>query len=115
MLKQRIITAAILIPVTILLVIYLPPFYFALATALVTLLAAWEWSALMQLPRISQRVAYLVLTLIIGYAVLYFPVIYLFALALAWWLLPALLVVSYPQVITYWRHPFVRGLLGLLR
>lgn len=114
MLKQRIITAAILIPVTVLLVIYLPPFYFALITALVTFAAAWEWSALMQLPRTSQRVAYLALMYIFGYGVLFIPVIYLLSLAFVWWIVAALLVVSYPQGQHYWRHPIVRGVMGIL-
>lgn len=114
MLKQRIITAAILIPITLLLVIYLPPQPFALVTLAVTLLAGWEWSALMQLQRTSQRVAYLALMLVCCYAVLFIPVIYLLSLAFVWWVLAMLLVMSYPQGADYWRHPAIRGAIGLV-
>jgi phosphatidate cytidylyltransferase len=114
MLKQRIITAAILIPITLLIVIYFPPLPFALVTLALVLGAAWEWSALMQLRRTSQRVAYLMLMLFCAYAVLFIPVVYLLSLAFVWWVLAALLVTSYPQGVSYWQHHFTRGAMGAL-
>ena len=46
MLKKRLITAAILLPLVILGILFLPAFYFMLASGLVFLAAAWEWTAL---------------------------------------------------------------------
>ncbi|MEQ1558357.1 MAG: phosphatidate cytidylyltransferase [Methyloglobulus sp.] len=46
MLKQRIITAAILVPLVILAVFKLPQDYFSLLFGLIILMAAWEWSYL---------------------------------------------------------------------
>ncbi len=68
----------------------------------------------MQLRRASQRIAYLILMYIIGYCSLFIPVIYLLSLAFLWWVLAALLVISYPQGKKYWQHPFVRGVMGIL-
>jgi len=114
MLKHRLITAAILISVTVLIVIFFPPLPFALVTLALTLAAAWEWSALSQLTRTSQRIAYLFAILFCCYAVLFVPVIYLLSMALIWWVLAALLVVSYPQAVSYWQHKITRSLMGIL-
>ena len=114
MLKQRIITAAILIPITLLILIYFPPMPFAIVTAALMIGAAWEWSALMQLTRNSQRFAYLALILVCCYAVLFVPVIYMLSIAFLWWVLAVLLVISYPNATNYWRHPIVRGAMGIL-
>lgn len=46
MLKKRLITAAILLPLVILGILFLHDFYFILAIGLVFLAAAWEWTAL---------------------------------------------------------------------
>lgn len=114
MLKQRIITAAILIPIVLIICIYLPPIEFALATAALTLIAGWEWSGLMEVRHLALRAAYLVLIALCCYIVLFIPVIYLLSIAFVWWVLATLLVISYPQGSAYWRHPAVRGLMGLV-
>lgn len=114
MLKQRIITAAILIPLTLLIVIFFPPLPFALVTLLLTLAAAWEWSALMHLKRPLQQVVYLGVILLCCYGVLFIPVIYLLSVAFIWWVLAVLLVVSYPQGVNHWSSKIARGVMGVL-
>lgn len=46
MLKKRIITAVILLPLAILGILYLPPFYFMMVNIIVFGWAAWEWTRL---------------------------------------------------------------------
>ena len=61
MLKQRIMTALVLLPVVVLLILYLPTPAFALLWAVVLNLAAWEWSALARLSSSVSRIIWLLL------------------------------------------------------
>lgn len=60
MLKQRIITAIILIIVFIVAATALPPFYFALSLTPVVLIAAWEWGGFIGLDSKEARASYCV-------------------------------------------------------
>lgn len=121
MLMQRIITAIILIPITLLILFYSSPYIFFLVTLLVSLAAAWEWSNLMGLKKMSGRVIYLLLSGIIYYWVSYnifnttIPVTLLFALTFVWWLFATALIVTYPRGSEWWSNSItVRGIMGLL-
>lgn len=59
MLKQRIMTALILLPIVVLAILYLPNPAFALLWAAALNLAAWEWSALARLNSLVSRVIWL--------------------------------------------------------
>ena len=64
MLQQRVLTAAVLIPLVVLAVLKLPADYFALLFGLITLLAAWEWSQLIGIHETPKKI-YFFLGLII--------------------------------------------------
>lgn len=113
MLKQRIITAIILIPLTLLALFYLPAPWFCFVTALVTLAATWEWTALMEVKTSSRRVLYLVLMAALFTVMLFIHITYIFAIAFLWWILALLLVVFYPRCASCWsKGVFWRGLMG---
>lgn len=59
MLKQRITTALVLLPIVILAILYLPNAAFAILWAAALNLAAWEWSALARLSSLASRMAWL--------------------------------------------------------
>lgn len=59
MLKQRILTALLLLPLVILAIFYLPHPAFALLWAVVLNFAAWEWSALARLNSLISRLTWL--------------------------------------------------------
>lgn len=59
MLKQRITTALVLLPIVILAILYLPNPAFAIVWALALNLAAWEWGALARLSSLVSRVVWL--------------------------------------------------------
>ena len=61
MLKQRLLTAAVLLPLVIGAIFTLTPAVFALLTAVVILLGAWEWAALMGGRKRSVRTVYVVI------------------------------------------------------
>ncbi len=98
-LKQRVMTAALLIPLLLMALFFLPVNAFALLIAVVIALAAWEWSGLSGLQHTFAKSAYV--TGIIGLLLLLHSYIspaqgnLLVWLALFWWCLAALLVIAY--------------------
>lgn len=61
MLRQRLLTIAVLLPLFVWCVLALPTPYFALLIALMVLLGAWEWAELVGLSGRGERIAYLVI------------------------------------------------------
>lgn len=61
MLRQRVITAAVLVPLFVAAVWYLPSPWFALLTAIIIGLAAWEWTGLAAIEQSWLRAGYLIL------------------------------------------------------
>lgn len=59
MLKQRLLTIAVLLPLFVWCVLAMPTAYFALCVALMVLIGAWEWAGLIGMTARAQRVAYL--------------------------------------------------------
>lgn len=113
MLKQRIITALLLIPLVFGALFFLPIKWFALLVAGVFLLGSLEWGAF-----VGARWRYpvsLLLCLLLGATLVWQPVEQLWGPALAalpnatlylsgsWWLLALLLVVRYPASAALWR------------
>ena len=116
MLKQRIITAAILLPVAIIGFFLLQGLAFALFIGVVVTLGAWEWARLAGFASQAVRVGYaVVVALLLG--VLYqLPGFapWLLALAVLWWLAATYLVLSYPQSSRLWGGAPGSLLIGLL-
>ena len=104
MLKQRIITAAILLPVAIIGFFLLQGLAFALFIGLVVVLGAWEWARLAGFAGQGLRVGYaLAVAMLLG--VLYqFPSLapWMLALAVLWWLVATYLVLTYPESSRLW-------------
>ncbi|WP_410013720.1 phosphatidate cytidylyltransferase [Sodalis sp. C49] len=115
MLKSRLITAFILIPVVIAAIFLLPPLGFALVTLVVCMLAAWEWGQLAGLATRSQRIwlailCGLLLALMMFTIPDYHPFVtatmvkYALGASLAWWAAALVLVLFYPRSAAFWRH-----------
>lgn len=115
MLKQRIITAIILIPIVLLALFYLPANLFCILSALILLGGAWEWSNLMGLKRCSARLAYLVLMAFLFFDALTFVDVNIILIsAFIWWLLASLFVVLYPRARQFWNRGIImRGIMGI--
>lgn len=115
MLKYRLITALILIPVVIAALFLLPPVGFALVTLGVCMLAAWEWGQLAGLVSHAQR---LWLALLCGFVLAlmllslpaYHYSVHLLQISsslwasVVWWGVALLLVLFYPRSAALWRH-----------
>jgi phosphatidate cytidylyltransferase len=56
--KKRVVTAAVLIAVLLVVVLWLPPVATVVALTLLVLAGAWEWAAFLRITRLWQRLAY---------------------------------------------------------
>jgi len=117
MLKSRIATALVIAPLTLAAVFFLPPQAFALFMALIVLMAAWEWTAMMRLVSRSQRTVYVLSVLfaivVVQKALPYYEQI-IFAVATLWWLVATALVMLYPKACFLWCGLVSKGFVGFL-
>jgi len=114
MLKQRIITAVFLIPLTVVILCYLPAAAFLLLTSMMVLIGAWEWAALMGLHETKQRVGYLALMLLFLILGLFTPVHRVLVCAGVGWLIALALLIPYPRGSAYWGGSLVcKALMGI--
>ncbi|MDZ7279425.1 phosphatidate cytidylyltransferase [Pantoea eucrina] len=114
MLKSRLITAFILIPLVIAALFWLPLSGFAITTIVICMLAAWEWGQLAGLKTRQQRIWLAVVCGLLLAAMLFTLQPYqrdlhqyqvegsLWA-ALGWWIVALFLVLSYPASAALWR------------
>ena len=127
MLKQRIITALVLIFLFGAITILLPPFWYALLIGAVILAAAWEWSVLTGLDSMAGRLVYLCLLIVAG-ALLFAwlgvtpaavalnrtETALLLGVGLAFWLLVLFLLLGYPGNRVRWDSGARIGAMGAL-
>lgn len=116
MLKQRIITAAILLPVALIGFFLLEGLAFALFIGVVVSLGAWEWARMAGCVGQPARVGYALLVAAL-LAVLYvLPVLapWLLTASVFWWLAATALVLSYPDSQRHWRGRIGSLAIGLL-
>ncbi len=117
MLKKRVLTALTLAPLIILAVLFMPSALFTLLIALLVLAGAKEWSAMMGLYSAKACTLY---TLLVALVLLLLQLPWapepglIHQIAVFWWLLAALLVISYPRLTVIWGQRWTKGLAGLL-
>lgn len=115
MLKYRLISAFILIPVVIAALFFLPLIGFAITTLVVCMLAAWEWGQLSGFVNRTQRVWLAVLCGLLLALMLFTLPEYHYGvdiavvegslwLSLFWWIAALLLVLFYPASAAFWRN-----------
>lgn len=119
MLKYRILTAIVLIPIVLSIILFFPPIYFTIVTALMAGVAAWEWSSLLEVKSFAIRIRYVIYNLMLMLLVWVLaltqklnPTIILY-IAVAWWLLALFFVCRFPKYSDTWGKGFLwRGLMG---
>jgi phosphatidate cytidylyltransferase len=113
-LKTRIITALIMAPIAVGGVFFLPPVGFAIFTAALIALGAWEWANMAGLTAQSARVGYSVAVLLLLAALYTITAHSVLWLAVLWWLAGLGLVAYYPKGSAHWGLVPVRAAMGLL-
>ena len=102
MLKHRIATAAILIPLVLFLILYPHTLPFIIFAVVLTAIAAWEWSGLVGFKNIFMRALYsLVITSCI-YFLMYIPIVFVLLFGLAHWLIAFGFIIRYPGATELW-------------
>ncbi|SFU39051.1 phosphatidate cytidylyltransferase [Xenorhabdus koppenhoeferi] len=126
MLKYRLLTTLILIPLVVAALFFLPPSGFGLVVITVSALAAWEWGQFAglftQAKRITLAVLFTVGLLALQYSLSDFShliektqIIYLLWAGIIWWVVAILLVVTYPASASIWKSSVIlRLLFGVL-
>lgn len=115
MLKQRVLTALVLLPIAIGGFFLLEGGIFAAFIGAVVSLGAWEWARLSGLVSQAARVGYAAVIAFLLLLCWQLPQLALAILpmAVAWWVFAALLVMTYPESAHYWRSTWRRLLIGV--
>jgi len=116
MLKQRVITALVLLPIALGGFFLLDGAAFAAFIGVVVCLGAWEWARLAGFDAQPQRIAYAALVGALLLLLYLLPMLapLMLAVAMLWWGLATLLVIGYPGSSRYWAGAPARLLIGLL-
>ncbi|CAM3069148.1 phosphatidate cytidylyltransferase [Pseudomonas floridensis] len=116
MLKQRIITALILLPIALCGFFLLTGAYFALFIGFVVVLGAWEWARLAGFATQSMRIGYAAVVAVLLFLMYLLPGLEPFVLvaAVIWWAVATFLVLTYPASSEYWASAACKLAIGLL-
>src|SRR5450830_2185951 len=116
MLKQRIITALILLPIALCGFFLLEGAGFALFIGLVVTLGAWEWARLAGFEAQPARVAYAALVAVLLFFMYILPNLapWVLGAAVLWWGLAAFLVLTYPRTSAHWSTTASKLVIGFL-
>lgn len=107
MLKQRIISAIVLIAIVFAALFYLPPFWFNVIVVAVTALASWEWATMVGVKTFHNKVILILLTMAVLWIAAQFPFVAL-CVAMVWWLFAFGKLHVYPYGKEWWsRNIFI--------
>lgn len=115
MLKQRLLTALVLLPLFVWAVLAMPLPWFAFLLGIIVIQGAWEWTALMGLGKISARLAYCTVIALCLVILWYTAAMQSFLLlGSLWWLVATPIVMSYPQSTRVWQNQGIQAVIGAL-
>ena len=121
MLKNRVVTAVIILPIVVWCILGLPWVGFAILSAAVLAWGAWEWGGLLAHHRaegnkqLSTRFFYLAIILICFLTSYFLPPEIILFVALIWWLIAIALLFFYSQTNIFWGKSWViQAVMGIL-
>lgn len=116
MLKQRVITALVLLPIALAGFFWLDGGAFALFIGAVVSLGGWEWARLAGFSAQSLRIAYGLLVAALLYGLYLVPALapLVLVLGVLWWGAATVLVLGYPETSRYWGGTLGKLVIGLL-
>lgn len=108
MLKQRIMTALVLLPIVLGAILFLPRLPFAAVAGLFFVIAGWEWSAMMAQPSKAFRLIWSAILVGLMVAIEVMQPLWLIKFLPLWWLLALVLVIGFPGNASKWyRNPIL--------
>ncbi len=115
MLKKRVITAAILIPLVLAAILYLDERWFAVASGVFFILGCWEWATLTAMQSLLKKIVYMVVAGGIMGLSRWVPYIWIYVVALLWWMWAIFIVCRFPKDTAKWtKFSWFAPLVGLL-
>ncbi|WP_288097317.1 phosphatidate cytidylyltransferase [Pseudomonas sp.] len=116
MLKQRIITALILLPIALCGFFLLEGSAFALFIGLVVTLGGWEWARLAGFNEQSMRIAYAAVVALMLFVMHLLPGLapWILGASVLWWGIATYLVLTYPRSSDHWDSAACKLVIGLL-
>ncbi|MBN1684022.1 MAG: phosphatidate cytidylyltransferase [Gammaproteobacteria bacterium] len=113
MFLKRLVTGLILSIVTILAIYFLSVPIFVTAFTLFMLLAALEWTILMDCKSFWSRLSFIVFVAVLMYLSTYIPILFILWGTFGFWLVSLFLIIVYPKNTKIWgRGIWIRGLMG---
>lgn len=110
-LAQRVLTGVALLAFVLYTIFWMPSTLFVLVSAIIFLLAAWEWTTLASLHLTSQKIAYVTVMALLMWGLSYLPILWVVTIAALWWLSSIVLLLRYPQH-RPWQAKWLRAMLG---
>ncbi len=98
MLKLRVLTAAVLVPLMVWATYYLSTPRFAVLIGLFILAASWEWTALCQMVSPLARAGYVAALAAVGVVAYHAPALPVMAAGVAWWIWALFELLYYPDI-----------------
>lgn len=95
-------------------IFFLPPMGFALFTAAIITIGAWEWANMAGIENQPGRIGYAAAIAVVLYGVINVSAEAVLWLALVWWFICLLLVRSYPGGSSKWGSVAARSVMGVL-
>jgi phosphatidate cytidylyltransferase len=114
MFKLRLISVIVLIPLVCWFVLSASVATFSIATAVLSLIAAWEWANLMGLKQLYSKLVYMVLMLGGLSFVQFVPFIYVVWFGVVWWLVAVIILWVFVRKQTTEQKLFLNGIIGFL-
>ncbi|MGD9109189.1 MAG: CDP-archaeol synthase [Gammaproteobacteria bacterium] len=114
MLKLRLITASLLVIVTLAGIFFLPLSIFVIGTTAIMLFAAWEWSLLIGCKKFLHRTLYVLFIAAILWSSWYAAITPILIASLIWWIIAASLIITYPKSTKLFSQGiYARALMGV--
>lgn len=114
MLKHRLLTAIILIPLFIFLLLKLPPIGFFVLTTVFVILGAFEWSAFLGIKKRRYKFFYPIVMILALLSAFFVPVTYLMLGGFVFWFVALMLIMLYPKLGAVWGKSVVlRASMGI--
>jgi phosphatidate cytidylyltransferase len=115
MLKPRVYTALVLLPLIIASIFFLPPIFFFILATLVILGAGWEWTKLAEISQLYKKIIYVALLCLILMMTIFLPIDWIVLIGILWWLTALILLLFYPKGTSWWgKSTVIRGVMGYL-
>lgn len=111
MLKTRIMTAGILLPLLVWLLLYATPFEFLEATFVIIIVGSFEWARLAGFTHFAAKFLYFYIVCLLLIFAFFISSTLIFAFSLVWWLTALILIIKYPAW-KPWSTRLIRGIMG---